>query len=109
MTLMLFLRNANIAIRVEQQIYTVKLSAKMASLLGRLLLTVVSTSLWALCAAQAPVKSDMRSFSNAIKSGILVPGVELTLYESNTGEPGVITEQWFTGIRDPKECVKCMT
>ena len=72
----------------------------MASLLGRSLVTLVSITLWALCGAQEPVKLNMRSFSNAIKSGILVPGVELTLYESNIGEPGVITEQWFTGIRE---------
>jgi hypothetical protein len=38
----------------------------------------------------------MRSFSNAIKGGHLVPGEEYLLYESDTG-PGVITEQWFTG------------
>lgn len=80
----------------------------MASLLGQMLLTLVSISLWALCAAQDPVNPNMRSFSNAIKSGILVPGVELTLYESYTGEPGVITEQWFTGIKDTKECVECI-
>ena len=83
-------------------------NVKMASLLGQMLLTLVSISLWALCAAQDPVNPNMRSFSNAIKSGILVPGVELTLYESYTGEPGVITEQWFTGIKDTKECVECI-
>ena len=69
----------------------------MASLLGQLLLTRISISLWALCATQAPVNPNMRSFSNAIKSGILEPGVEQVLYESNAGEPGVITEQWYTG------------
>ena len=38
----------------------------------------------------------MRTFSNAIKGGHLVPDEEYLLYESDTG-PGVITEQWFTG------------
>ena len=49
------------------------------------------------CAAQVPVNPKMRSFSSAIKAGHLVANQELVLYESNTGEPGVITEQWFTG------------
>lgn len=43
------------------------------------------------------VNPNMRSFSYAIKNGFLYPNVEKTLYEHNTGEPGVITEQWFTG------------
>ena len=66
-------------------------------MLGSLLLTLISISLLGLGEAQAPVSSKMRSFSNAIKSGILLSGVELVLFESNTNESGVITEQWFTG------------
>ena len=49
------------------------------------------------CAAQVPVNPKMRSFSSAVKGGHLAADQELVLYESNTGEPGVITEQWFTG------------
>ena len=47
--------------------------------------------------AQVPVNPKMRSFSSAIKNGHLAANQELVLYESNTGEPGVVTEQWFTG------------
>ena len=47
--------------------------------------------------AQIPVDPKMRSFSSAIKNGHLPANQELVLYESNTGEPGVVTEQWFTG------------
>jgi len=43
------------------------------------------------------VSPGMRSFSYAIKNGFMYPNVEKTLYEHNTGAPGVITEQWFTG------------
>ena len=43
------------------------------------------------------VAPNMRSFSSAIKGGSLEAGVEKVLYEHSTGEPGVITEQWFTG------------
>ena len=50
-----------------------------------------------LCAAQVPVNPKMRSFSSAVKGGQLAANQELILYESNTGEPGVITEQWFAG------------
>ena len=46
--------------------------------------------------AQVPVNPKMRSFSSAIKNGHLAANQELVLYESNTGEPGVVTEQWFT-------------
>ena len=46
--------------------------------------------------AHVPVEESMRTFSNAIKGGHLVPDEEYLLYESDTG-PGVITEQWFTG------------
>ena len=44
-----------------------------------------------------PVQSDMKSFSSAIKDGVAVGGQEKVLYKHETG-PGVITEQWFTGI-----------
>ena len=47
--------------------------------------------------AQVPVNPKMRSFSSAVKGGHMAPGEETLLYESDTGEPGVITEQWFTG------------
>ena len=47
--------------------------------------------------AMVNVNPEMRSFSYAIKNGFLHPDEEKTLYERNTGEPGVITEQWFTG------------
>jgi nitrogen fixation protein FixH len=50
-----------------------------------------------ICVAQVPVNPKMRSFSSAVKGGRLVANQELVLYESSTGEPGVITEQWFTG------------
>ena len=43
------------------------------------------------------VTPDMRSFSSAIKGGRVESNIEKLLYEHNTGKPGVITEQWFTG------------
>ena len=43
------------------------------------------------------VGPDMRSFSSAIKDGKIGPNTEKVLYEHSTGQPGVITEQWFTG------------
>jgi hypothetical protein len=43
-----------------------------------------------------PVQPNMKSFSSAIKNGILVNNEEKILYERTSG-PGVITEQWFTG------------
>ena len=43
------------------------------------------------------VDPNMKSFSYAIKNGVLNSNEEQTLYEHNTGQPGVITEQWFTG------------
>ena len=43
------------------------------------------------------IGSDMRSFSSAIKGGLLNAGEEKVLYERNIGQPGIITEQWFTG------------
>lgn len=45
------------------------------------------------------VASNMRSFSSAIKNGAIGANVEKVLYEHSTGQPGVITEQWFTGKR----------
>ena len=58
-----------------------------------LLLVSLVQGTWALVS----VNSKMKSFSYAIKNGIIDPNVEKTLYEHDTGEPGVITEQWFTG------------
>lgn len=49
-------------------------------------------------AATVPVQPGMKSFSSAIKGGMLNGNEEKLLYEHNTGQPGVITEQWFTGI-----------
>lgn len=46
---------------------------------------------------QVPVTVNMRSFSSAIKDGKLEANTEKLLYAHNTGEAGVITEQWFTG------------
>lgn len=43
------------------------------------------------------VGPDFRSFSSAIKGGTLRANIEKVLYEHKTGQPGVITEQWFTG------------
>ena len=62
-------------------------------------LLVLLNSLLVLSRPQAhvPVEENMRTFSNAIKGGHFIPGEEYLLYESDTGEPGVITEQWFTG------------
>ena len=48
--------------------------------------------------AYVPVNANMRSFSSAIKGGTILPDEEKTLYEHSTGKPGVITEQWFTGL-----------
>ena len=44
----------------------------------------------------------MRSFSSAIKDGLIAANTEKVLYEyepdeSSSGGCGVITEQWFTG------------
>lgn len=44
------------------------------------------------------VTPNMRSFSSAIKNGALGANAEKVLYEHSSGQPGVITEQWFTGI-----------
>lgn len=51
------------------------------------------------------VNPNMRSFSSAIKGGSIASSVEKTLYEHNTGNPGVITEQWFTGIYYVQVCI----
>lgn len=45
------------------------------------------------------VNPNMKSFSYAIKNGFIHANVEKTLYEHDSGQPGVITEQWFTGTR----------
>ena len=45
---------------------------------------------------QVPVQSNMKTFSYAIKDGVLPGNTEKTLYQYKTGS-GVITEQWFTG------------
>lgn len=58
------------------------------------LLVCLLQGTWALVS----VNSKMKSFSYAIKNGFIHPNVEKTLYEHDTGEPGVITEQWFTGL-----------
>ena len=43
------------------------------------------------------VTPEMKSFSSAIKGGHVSANVEKVLYEHSTGQPGVVTEQWFTG------------
>ena len=40
---------------------------------------------------------NIRSFSDAIKNGFLKKGEETLLFEKWFGEPGMITQQWFTG------------
>ena len=49
--------------------------------------------------AVIPVQPGMRSFSSAIKGGVFAANTEKILYEHDTGQPGVITEQWFTGAK----------
>ena len=61
--------------------------------IGVLLLACISATQ----AYYTPVSANMRSFSSAIKNGLIAPKEEKVLYEHNTGQPGVITEQWFTG------------
>ena len=39
------------------------------------------------------VTPNMKTFSYAMKNAVLDADVEKTLYEHNTGQPGVITEQ----------------
>ena len=48
--------------------------------------------------AYVPVSNNMRSFSSAIKGGSIKANEEKVLYEHSTGQSGVITEQWFTGV-----------
>ena len=62
-----------------------------------LVFVAILSSICAVEAQYVPVDSNMRSFSSAIKDGILKPSEEKVLFEHNTGIPGVITEQWFTG------------
>lgn len=58
---------------------------------------VLLTCLLSLSYCQVPVNKNMKSFSSAIKGGKMQAGVEKTLYETSGNQPGVITEQWFTG------------
>lgn len=44
-----------------------------------------------------PVQPNMRSFTSAIKNGVQKANVEMLLYEHTEG-PGVVTEQWITGL-----------
>ena len=80
----------------------------MASRVRGSILLVLVNSLSVLCRPHVPVNENMHSFSSAIKGGHLVPGEEYLLYESDTGEPGVITEQWFTGDCDFSIVVVCL-
>lgn len=57
-----------------------------------IVLTLASVAL-----GQIYVNPKMKSFSSATKEGILIANNEKVLFEHNTGQPGVITEQWFTG------------
>lgn len=45
-----------------------------------------------------PVQNNMKSFSSAIKGGKMAANVEKVLYQRDNGQPGVVTEQWFTGM-----------
>ena len=58
-----------------------------------LLLVCMFQGTWAM----VYVNSNMKSFSYAIKHGFIHANEEKTLYEHDSGQPGVITEQWFTG------------
>ncbi len=60
--------------------------------------TLLAIAMAASVEAYVPVAKNMRSFSSAIKDGKMVAKKEKLLYEHDTGQPGVITEQWFTGI-----------
>ena len=83
-------------VQIETSIFLGMTTAVSRSML--LLSWLALSSSWTLCrTAHVPVSRSMRSFSYAIKGGYLDPGKEYPLYESNTGEPGVITEQWYTG------------
>ena len=43
------------------------------------------------------VTGNMKTFSSVIKGGPILATAEKVLYERNTGQPGVITEQWCAG------------
>ena len=58
---------------------------------------VVTASLWISVLSYVPVSSNMKSFSSVIKQGNINASEEKVLYERNTGQPGVITEQWSAG------------
>lgn len=62
-----------------------------------LLFVAMLFSVRAVEAQYAPVAPNMRSFSSVIKGGTMPAAKEKVLYERNTGTPGVVTEQWFTG------------
>ena len=66
-----------------------------------LVFVAILSSICAVEAQYVPVDSNMRSFSSAIKGGMIILSEEKVLYERNTGIPGVITEQWFTGEQGP--------
>ena len=53
------------------------------------------------------LSNNMNSFSSAIKGGPIEANVEKLLYERNTGQPGVITEQWCAGTIWP-QCHACL-
>ena len=56
-----------------------------------------------------PVAKNMKSFSSVIKEGTIQATVEKVLYERNTGQPGVITEQWCAGKYEaPSNAIKTM-
>lgn len=46
---------------------------------------------------QVKLTEDTRSFTHAEKEGRCVADSEIVLFERDTGIPGVLTEQWFTG------------
>ena len=49
----------------------------------------------------------MKSFSNAIKAGLIRKNVETIVYQYHENNvAGIITEQWFTGCFDEKTIVK---
>ena len=58
---------------------------------------VVTATLLVGARSYIPVSSKMKSFSSVIKEGSIEANVEKVLYERNTGQPGVITEQWSAG------------
>ena len=54
------------------------------------------TILFAVGQAAVPVTPNMKTFSHAIKNGLLMNNSENIVFEHNSG-PGVVTEQWFAG------------